>query len=98
MRCGNLKGLFSSQVILWLERNDSRSQLSSRVELRDANTLINASENVAMFRQISRVVIKADLLRYEVFLIKYFEFPTRLAQNKDTIEFALCLCIKGDLQ
>ena len=66
MRCGNLKGLFSSQVILWLERNDSRSQLSSRVELRDANTLINASENVAMFHQISRVVIKADLLRYEV--------------------------------
>ena len=53
-------------MILWLERNDSRSQLSSRVELRDVNTLINASENVAMFRQISRVVIKADLLRYEV--------------------------------
>ena len=57
-------------MILWLERNDSRSQLSSRVELRDVNTLINASENEAMFRQISRVVIKADLLRYEVSLIK----------------------------
>ena len=77
------------QVILWLERNDSRIQLSSRVERRDVNTLINSSENEAMFRQISRVVVKADLLRYEVSLLKYSEFPTiRLAENKDAIKFA----------
>ena len=89
MRCGNLKGLLSLQVILWLERNDSRIQLSSRVERRDVNTLINSSENEAMFRQISRVVVKADLLRYEVSLLKYSEFPTiRLAENKDAIKFA----------
>ena len=77
------------QVILWLERNDSRIQLSGRVERRDVNTLINSSENEAMFRQISRVVVKADLLRYEVSLLKYSEFPTiRLAENKDAIKFA----------
>ena len=76
-------------MILWLERNDSRVQLSGRVERRDVNTLINSSENEAMFRQISRVVVKADLLRYEVSLLKYSKFPTiRLAENKDAIKFA----------
>ena len=76
-------------MILWLEKNVSRSNLSRRVERRDVNTLINSSENEAMFRQISRVVVKADLLRYEVSLLKYSEFPTiRLAENKDAIKFA----------
>ena len=56
-------------MILWLEKNVSRSNLSRRVERRDVNALINASENESIFRQISRVVIKADLLRYEVSLI-----------------------------
>ena len=54
------------QVILWLERNDTTSQLASTVERRDVNKLINASENEAMFRQISTTVVKADFLRYEV--------------------------------
>ena len=73
MRCGSLRVLKStllSQVILWLERNDSISQLSSTVERRDVSAVINASENEAIFRQISRVVIKADLLRYEVLVLK----------------------------
>ena len=61
-------------MILWLERNDSISQLSSTVEQRDVNALINASENKGIFQQISRVVIRADLLRYEVFLQNPNEF------------------------
>ena len=81
MRCGSLRVLKStllSQVILWLERNDSINQLSSTVEPRDVSAVINASENEAIFRQISRVVIKADLLRYEVFLQYPYRFPFKL--------------------
>ena len=59
---------FFLQVILWLERNDTTSQLSSQVEIKDVKTLINSSDNETILRQITRVVIKADLLRYEVFL------------------------------
>ena len=74
----SFKSALLSQVILWLERNDSISQLSSTVERRDVNAVINASENEAIFRQISRVVIKADLLRYEVFLQYPYRFPFKL--------------------
>ena len=53
--------------MLWLERNYTRTHLSSQVEIRDVNILIDASDNESILRQIKRVVIKADLLRYEVF-------------------------------
>ena len=86
VRLGKFQFLLHLQVLLWLEKNDStHQQLSSRVERMDVNTLINSSENEAIYRQISRVVIKADLLRYEVSLINNFEFSTiRLASLKYT--------------
>ena len=53
------------QVLVWLDRNATQ-EFSSNVDLMDANQLVGSLETEAVYRQISRVVEKADLLRYEV--------------------------------
>ena len=75
---------FLIQVMLWLERNYTRTHLSSQVEIRDVNILIDASDNESILRQITRIVIKADLLRYEVFcLLSWPPFYYRWFSNME---------------
>ena len=52
-------------MLVWLDRNATQ-EFSINVELMDANQLVGSLETEAVYRQISRVVEKADLLRYEV--------------------------------
>ena len=56
------------QVLLWLDTNATQFEFSTSVEFMDVNGLIGSMETAAVFRQLSKVVEKADLLRYEVFL------------------------------
>ena len=55
-------------MLLWLDTNATQFEFSTNVELMDVNELIGSMETEAVFRQLSKVVEKADLLRYEVFL------------------------------
>ena len=53
---------------MWLDKNATK-EVSSNVELMDVNDeLIDSLETEAIYRKLSRVVHKADLLRYEVIL------------------------------
>ena len=53
---------------MWLDKNATK-EFSSNVELMDVNDeLIGSLETEAIYRKLSRVVHKADLLRYEVIL------------------------------
>merc|ERR1719341_2035065 len=49
---------------------NATQQFSSTVEFRDVNGLVGSLENEAVFTQLSKVVEKADLLKYEV-VFKY---------------------------
>ena len=53
------------QVLLWVDTNATQN-FSTNVEFMDVNGLIGSMENKAVFRQLERVVHRADLLRYEV--------------------------------
>ena len=55
--------------MLWLDKN-ATTEFSSRVDIMDVNELVGSMENEAIFTQISGVVEKADLLRYEVLLLE----------------------------
>ena len=55
-------------MLLWLDTNATQFEFSTSVEFMDVNGLIGSMETAAVFRQLSKVVEKADLLRYEVFL------------------------------
>ena len=55
-------------MLLWLDKNATQFEFSTNVEFMDANELISSMKTAAVFRQLSRVVEKADLLRYEVIL------------------------------
>ena len=61
--------------MLWLEKNTTQ-EFSSNVELMHVNQLVGSMETKTVYRQISRVVEKADLLRYEVILFLHF-FPPK---------------------
>ena len=63
----NLKVIRSPQVFLWLDKNATQ-MFSNNVKFMDVNELVGSMQTEAVFNQISRVVEKADLLRYEVFL------------------------------
>ena len=58
---------FPFQVLLWLDKNATQN-FSSNVEFMDVNELIGSMETGAVYRQIKKIVEKADLLRYEVIL------------------------------
>ena len=62
-----LKVIRSPQVFLWLDKNATQ-KFSNNVKFMDVNELVGSMETESVFNQISRVVEKADLLRYEVFL------------------------------
>merc|ERR1719341_1557781 len=49
---------------------NATQQFSSTVEFRDVNGLVGSLQDEAVFTQLSKVVEKADLLRYEV-VFKY---------------------------
>ena len=61
--------------MLWLEKNTTQ-EFSSNVELMDVNELVSSLETEAVYRKISRLVEKADLLRYEVIFFLHF-FPPK---------------------
>ena len=70
--------------MLWLEKNTTQ-EFSSNVELMDVNELVSSLETEAVYRKISRLVEKADLLRYEVFVF-FNPFPLnsfRLCSNME---------------
>ena len=54
-------------MFLWLDKNTTQ-KFSSNVQFMDVNELIGSMETEAVYRQIKRVVERADLLRYEVLL------------------------------
>jgi len=55
------------QVILWTDLGETGAeQLYHTVEQRDANSLLGGAQNEAVFRQITEVGARADLLKYEV--------------------------------
>ena len=56
---------FPLQVLLWLDKNATQ-EFSPNVELMDVNKLIGSMETESVYRQMKRLVEKADLLRYEV--------------------------------
>ena len=62
-----LKVIRSPQVFLWLDKNATQI-FSNNVKFMNVNELVGSMETGSVFNQISRVVEKADLLRYEVFL------------------------------
>ena len=62
-----LKVFRSPQVFLWLDKNATQ-MFSNNVKFMDVNKLVGSMETGVVFNQLSRVVEKADLLRYEVFL------------------------------
>ena len=64
-------------MLLWLDTNATQFEFSTNVELMDVNELIGSMETEAVFRQLSRVVEKADLLRYEVILTNPAPSPLR---------------------
>ena len=66
---------FPLQVLVWLDKNATQ-EFSSNVELMDVNELVGSLETEAVYRQISRLVEKADLLRYEVIFFLHF-FPPK---------------------
>ena len=63
--------LIPLQVLLWLDTNATQFEFSTSVEFMDVNELIGSMETEAVFRQLSKVVEKADLLRYEVVLSNF---------------------------
>ena len=69
------------QVLLWLDTNATQSEFSTGVELMDVNELIASMETAAVFRQLSKVVEKADLLRYEVFLTNPILFLKKISSQ-----------------
>ena len=62
-------------MLVWLDKNASQ-EFSSNVELMDVNELVGSMETEAVYRQISSLVEKADLLRYEVFVF-FNPFPPK---------------------
>ena len=60
-------------MLLWVDTNATQN-FSTNVEFMDVNGLIGSLENKAVFRQLERVVHKADLLRYEVC---FFQIPPK---------------------
>ena len=65
------------QVLLWLDMNATQSEFSTSVQFMDVNELIGSLETEAVFNHLSKVVEKADLLRYEVFLENSPHPPTQ---------------------
>ena len=59
-------------MILWTDASDTLAELSHTVDLRDVNSLLSGNlKNEAIFRQLSEVGARADLLKYEV-LVTFF--------------------------
>ena len=55
-------------MLLWADKNVTQ-KISSSVALMDFAQLIGSIETKDVYRQTSRIIEKAALLRYEVFLL-----------------------------
>ena len=54
-------------MILWTDVNEALAELSHTVEQRDVNSLLSGNlKNEVVFRQLTEVGARADLLKYEV--------------------------------
>ena len=70
-------------MFLWLDKNTTQ-KFSSNVQFMDVNELIGSMETEAVYRQIKRVVERADLLRYEVLLTNPSPiYSSRLCSNTE---------------
>ena len=55
-------------MILWTDANEPLAQLSHTIEQRDVKSLLSGLHNEEVFRQLTEVGARADLLKYEVVL------------------------------
>ena len=55
-------------MILWTDANEPLAELSHTVEQRDVKSLLSGVHNEEVFRQLTEVGARADLLKYEVVL------------------------------
>ena len=54
-------------MILWTDVSNTLAELSHTVEQRDVNSLLSGNlQNEVVFRQLTEVGARADLLKYEV--------------------------------
>ena len=55
-------------MILWTDANKALAELSHTVQQRDVKSLLSDLHNEEVFRQLTEVGARADLLKYEVVL------------------------------
>ena len=53
-------------MILWTDANKALAELSHTVQQRDVKSLLSDLHNEEVFRQLTEIGARADLLKYEV--------------------------------